>query len=159
MRTVKMAIGVLSFLMFVTCFVAAAPMVQQQKTTPSNEATNEVVTPSKSDKKINFIQKIMLKKAQKKMKKISDEEKYRTWAELSVLFGVFAILPLVGLFFMLLSIILGVRARKKSQDKKTKKIARIGFLLGILFFAIGMGLIIHSLSGGLGGVSWGTWGW
>jgi len=32
-----MAVGTLSLLMFITCFATAAPMVQQQKTSPSND--------------------------------------------------------------------------------------------------------------------------
>lgn len=155
MRILKMTIGILSLLLFTACFAAATPMAQQQKTSPLDETTHQVASAYQPDKKLNFIQKVMLKKSQKRMKKASDEDKYRTWAELSIISGVFAILPLVGLFFMLLSMILGVRAIKKSQDEKTKKMARIGFLLGMFLFALGIGLIILWINGSSFGVSWG----
>jgi len=154
MRAIKMAVGTLSLLMFVICFAAAVPMVQQQKTSPSDEKTNQVTSPPKPDKKLNFIQKFILKKARKKMKKVSDEDKYRGWAELSVLFGVFtAFLWIIGL---VVSIVLGAKALKKSQDKRTRILAGLGILIGILLFVL-MTILILNAPVGIGFPNWSGW--
>ncbi len=97
MKALKMTISVLSLLIFVMYFATAAPMVQAQKTTPSDETTHQVIPSSKQGKKLNFIQKFILKKVGKKMKKRTDEDKYRKWAKLSVILGSLAIPSLIGI--------------------------------------------------------------
>jgi len=149
MRAVKMTIGMLSLLLFVTYFAAATPIIPQKKKTPSDETTHHVTPPSKSGKKLNFIQKIMFKKAQKKMKKAANEDKYRKWAKWSIIFGVLSAIPALGLFFMITSIVFGSRAMGRSQNERTRKMAELGILLGITLFILVTAIIaswLQSLS-------------
>jgi len=139
MQALKMTISTVSLLMLIVCFTTAAPMVQQKEKTPSAEV---IPLPTKPDKKLNFIQKFILKKVQKKMKKVSDEDEYRKQVRLSVIFGVLAATPILGFFFMIISVIKGVEALK-SQDKRTRRLAISGIVFAVLLPLVWIGLIIH----------------
>ena len=141
----KMTIGILSLLLFTACFAAATPMVQQQKTSPSDETTHQVASAYQSDKELNFIQKIILKKAQKKMKKVSDEDKYRKKARLSVALGTLAFLGIPGFIFMIMSVTFGVQALK-SQNKRTRRLAISGIVLSVLLFSAAVGVFIYFIN-------------
>lgn len=140
MQTLKMTISTISLLMLIVCFTMATPMVQQKKTTPSDKTTNQITPLSKPDKKLNFIQKFIFKKMEKKVKKAFDEDEYRKQARLSVIFGVLAPIPYMGIFFMIISVILGATALK-SKDKKTRRLAIIGIVLAVLLSLVGIGII------------------
>jgi len=105
MKIFKITLSILSLLMLIVCFITATPIAQQQKTSPFDKAKNQITPPSKPEKKLSFIQKIILKKVKKKMKKSSDEDKYRGWAEFSIFFGVFTIL--LWIIGLVMSIVMG----------------------------------------------------
>ncbi len=139
MQALKMTFALSSLLMLILSSAVAMPVMQKKKTSPSNETAH---TPPKSDKQLNFIQKFMLKKVVRKTKKTSDEDDYRKWARMSVIFGVLAAIPILGIFFMIISVVKGVEALK-SDNKRTRKLAIAGIVLAVLLFFVGLGVIIH----------------
>ncbi len=88
MQALKMTFVLSSLLMLILSSAVAMPVVQKEKTTPANETAH---TPPKSEKQLNFIQKFMLKKVQKKVKKATNEDKYRKRAKWSVILGALAV--------------------------------------------------------------------
>jgi len=174
MKALKITLNTLSLLMLIVCFTTAAPMVQK-KTLPSDETTDQVVSPSKPDKKLNLIEKFILKKMQKKIKKVDNEDKYRKWSIWSVILGALAVpvsLIIFGIanliisnnigvilssgvilitdillaltlivFFMsaIMAIIFGVIAEKNTKNEKTRKMARIGKIIGITLLILSLG--------------------
>lgn len=151
----KMTISTISLLMLIVCFAIAAPIVQQEKTTNSNEKTNHITPPAKPNKKLNFIQKFILKKA----KMTPDEKRHRKMAVWSVIIGISAF-PLclvmlyghsyapayiawltgaIAMYSWLISLVLllfvariGLKVIKNTKSKKTRKIAIAGLIAGVV---------------------------
>ncbi len=162
----KIVISTCSFTVLFVCFMTAAPMIQQERTTLQNEVSN---MPSKSVKKLNFIQKIILKKIQKKADKTSDEKQYRKMAIWAALLGLLAIpMFFVMLFFpiilsglgilganflwmfpgamMIGAIVMGTIAFVLTENKVTRMIAILGIALGVVSISVSIAFIVRFIN-------------
>jgi len=107
-------------------------------------------------KKPNFIQKIILKKAMKKIKK--DKERASASGVISIIFGSLAFLAtlffliyfraavlLGGVLTGIVAVFTGFAATNSNFNKKTQILGRIGLILGFTSFAVTAGLALYVL--------------
>lgn len=155
MKTLKMAFALLYLLILIVNSAIAMPIQQKKKTTSSKEVSHLY---PKSEQKLNFIQKLILKKAQKKAKKTSSEKRYRKMAVWSLLLGLLAHPICYSMFFLgiiyeplvylavsswmvflamvLTSALIGTIAAIRTNNKKTRNIAIAGIASALVSLII-----------------------
>jgi len=142
------------FFLLISSLSIANPISQNKKPSQKTEQTHK--------QKPNFIQKIMLKKIQKKAaRKSKSGEKASHLSKISFWLGILAI-PLfflaagtyIGIALEALALLgaigIGIMAlSEKDKNRKTKTLATIGIVLGVViaaFFALMMPIILYSIS-------------